>query len=146
MWAIPILKGNILSSFAAFMDLKVWLTLQQIEQRAFHILRDHRSSATLEGSTILLVVPKIYSPWVHLDKWHTFLPGDYVTMATVSPPLVWNVTRRRVAIGWVHWGTGWRKEPAADKMAMLQRTAQSYSLQQCIGLLFQTAYWPYVAS
>lgn len=76
MWAIPIpvLKGNTLSSFEAFMDLKVWLTLQQIEQRALHILRDHRSSATLEGSIILLVVPQIYSPWVHLDKWHTTSP------------------------------------------------------------------------
>lgn len=142
MWAIPILKGKTLSSFAAFMDLKMWLTLQQIEQRVFHILRDHRGSVTLEGWIILLVVPKMYSPWVHLGKWH----GDIVPMATVSPPLVWNVTRRRVAIGWVRWGTGWRKEPAADKMAMLQRTAQSYSLQQCIGLLFQTVYWPYVAS
>lgn len=31
-----------------------------------------------------------------------------VTMTTVSPPLVCNVCRRRAAIGWECWGTGWR--------------------------------------
>lgn len=79
MWAIPILKGNTLSSFAAFMDLKVWLTLQQIEQRAFHILRDTGAVPHLKDQQFCLLFLKFT---LHECIW---INGTHFCLVTTSP-------------------------------------------------------------